>query len=392
MISVVSEDEVSVLIQPTFAIIAEHWSNFDLTRQNGAYSMISQLLQAHSTVIRRMVNHIPSLARIPLMSKFEEELGRLKAQTDVKHQYIAFSQRCQDENAVVVKRALIELELYLFEFQGVLHAAAVNEQTDDFVSPLVRAILDACIRFRSSGDEINVLCARCLGLIGCLDPTRVEASKEENTMLLLSNFDKVEETTDFVILFIRKILVKAFLSTTNPRSQGFLAYAMQELLRFCQFDKSTPCRSRDMPYSTNYVRWMELPESIRNRLTPFLTSKYVVTSGMSQTVTEYPIYKPGIGHGQWLRVFALDLLRNGTGDNPKLLFPVLSRIIRLQDISISTFLVPYLVLNVVVGGSETQNIEIGCELRIILQSPLPDKTSPGKDALLSCSQVRNPRI
>ena len=388
MISVVSEDEVCVLVQPTFAIIAEYWSSFDITRQSGAYSMISQLLRKHSTIIRTMVNHIPSLAQIPLMSKFEEELGRLKAQTDVKHQYIAFQQRCQDENATVVKRALVELELYLCEFQGVLHTAAISEKTEDFVSPLIRAILDACIRLGAHRDDISILCARCLGLVGCLDPTRIEASKEENTVLLLSNFDKVEETTDFVVLFIRKILVKAFLSASNPRSQGFVAYAMQELLRFCQFDNSNLCRSRDMPYSTNYVRWMELPESMRNRLTPFLRSKYVVTSGMSQAILEYPIYKPGIGHGLWLRTFVLDLLRKGTGDNPKHIFPVLSKIIRLQDIAVSAFLIPYLVLNVVVGGTDTQNIEIGRELLIILERPLPDSTTRERDALLSCSQVR----
>lgn len=390
MVGVVGEDQIGALIQPTFAIVAEHWSSFDSTRQNAIYSMISRLIQTHSTVVRNMVNHIPSLAPIPLMSKFEVELGRLKSQIDVRHHLMAFSQRCQDENATVVKRALVELEIYLCEFQGTLHVAAVNEQPESFVSSLVRTILDACIRFNSDGQAISVLCARCLGLIGCLDPTRIEAAKDERVMLLLSNFSKAEETTDFLLFFIRKVLVKVFLSASNPRSQGFLAYAMQELLSFCHFDGSIIGRVRDAPSNPNYVRWMELPESTRNTLIPFLSSKYIVTSGMLQTEAEYPIYKLGIAHGQWLRIFALDLLQKGTGDNPKHIFPVLSRVIRLQDVSLSSFLVPYLVLNVVVGGTIDQMSKIGRELFLILKSPLPDTGCATRDALLSCSQVRNP--
>ena len=349
--------------------------------------MISRLLKTHSAVVRKLVNHIPSLGSIPLMSKFEEEIGRLKAQTDVRHHYIAFTQRCQDENAVVVKRALVELETYLYENQGVLHSTAVNEQPDGFVSELIRALLDSCIRFEFDADGITTLSARCLGVIGCLDSTRIEAVREENTMLLLSNFSKAEETTNFLVFFIRKVLVQAFLSATNLRSQGFLAYAMQELLRFCQFDKLVPQHSHNAPYNNNYIRWMELPESLRNMLSPFLASKYVVTPGLSQAVVGYPIYKQSISHGHWLRSFSFDLLQKGTGDNVELIFPVLSKIVRLQDVSVSSFLLPYLVLNVVIGGTEDHVLETGHELLKVLESPLADGNSPFRDALLSCSQV-----
>ena len=163
MISILGEDEVGPLVDPTFAIIAQHWELFDPETQGQAYDMISQLLKSHPGLIREIVNTIPSLATIPLMSKFEDELRKVKAQMDIKHQYQAFSQRCRNENATVVSRALLELETYLTANQSFIHEAAVREQPDPVVSQLTRSVLDSCVLFNDSHPSISVLAAKCLG-------------------------------------------------------------------------------------------------------------------------------------------------------------------------------------------------------------------------------------
>ena len=387
MVSILGEDEIGPLVDPTFAIIAQHWDLFDVEIQEQAHDMISQLLKSHHELIRQIVHTIPSLATIPLMVKFEDELGKLKVQMDVKHQYLAFSQRCQNENATVVTRALLELENFLGSNQSFIHEAAVREQPDPVVSQLTRSVLDSCVQFNESHPTVSVLAAKCLGLIGCLDPTRIEAATEKGDILVLSNFTRAEETKDFIVFFIREVLVKVFLSTTNPRAQGFLAYAMQELLIFAEFDKSVTVRSRDTQFNANYQRWMELPESVRSTITPFLTSKYVVTAAMQQPTCSYPLYKPTMTHSQWLRALTFDLLRNGVGDNTKLLFPVLSRIVRFQDISIPSFLLPFAALNVIVGGTEGQRLEIGAELNHVLSHMMPEGDVLVRENLILCSQV-----
>ena len=387
MVSILGEDEVGTLVDPTFAIIAQHWELFDPETQGQAHDMISHLLKSHPSLIREIVNTIPSLATIPLMSKFEDELSKVKAQMDVKHQYQAFCQRCQNENATVVTRALLELEAYLGNNQSFIHEAAVREQPDPVVSQLVRSVLDSCVQFNESHPTVSILAAKCLGLIGCLDPTRIEAATEKRDIIVLSNFTGAEETKDFIMFFIREVLVKVFLSTTNPRAQGFLAYAMQELLMFAEFDKSVTIRSRDTQFSANYQRWMELPESVRNTLTPFLTSKYVVTAAVQQPTCSYPLYKPTTTHSQWLRALTFDLLRNGVGDNTKMLFPVLSRIVRFQDISIPSFLLPFAALNVIVGGTDSQRLDIGSELNHVLNHTMPEGDVLARESLILCSQV-----
>lgn len=386
MVSILGEDEIGSLVDPTFAIIAQHWELFDSKIQQEAYDMISQLLKSHPELIREMANTIPSLASIPLMSKFEVELGKIKAQMDMKRQYQAFARRCQNENSTVVTRALLELEAYLEKHQNFIHDAAVREQPDQVVSQLTRSVLDCCIQFNDSHSTVLVLAAKCLGLIGCLDPTRIEAATEKRDILVLSNFTRAEETKDFIVFFIRGVLVKVFLSTTNPRAQGFLAYAMQELLMFAEFDKSV-VRSRDTQFSGNYQRWMELPESVRNTITPFLTSKYVVTAAVQQPVCSYPLYTRKMTHSQWLRALTYDFLRNGTGENTKVLFPVLSRIVRFQDISIPAFLLPFAALNVVVGGTDRQRLDVGTELNLILSHTMPEGDVAAKENLILCSHV-----
>ena len=387
MMGTLGEDDIGTLVDPTFAIVAQHWDYLNPSTQMKAHEMIAQLLKSHARMIRDIVNTIPSLAGIPLMAKFEEELGRFRAQMDLKHRYQAFSQRCQNENVTVVARALIELEGYLEKNKNFLHEAAVSEQPDPVVSQLTRSILDACVLFSDSHAEISSLCARCLGLIGCLDPTRIEAVKEKREILVVSNFGDEHETIDFVVFFLREILVKAFLSATSPKAQGFLAYAMQELLGFCGFTASVTLRPREVHMSDNYARWVALPESVRNTLTPFLTSKYVVTPGVAQAPCVYPLYAAKISHGQWLRSFVYDLLRKGVGENPQMIFPVFALLIRTQDISVSSFLLPFAVLNVCIDGTEPQSLEVGGELLTVLRHPLPEGSTAARENTISCSQV-----
>ena len=72
-------------------------------------------------------------------------------------------------------------------------------------------------------------------------------------------------------------------------------------------------------------------------------------------------------HGAWLRNIVNDLLQKAKGENPKVFFPVLSRIIKGHDLSIPSFLLPFTVLNVVLGGTESEISSIEEEMLKILK-------------------------
>lgn len=387
MMETLGEDDIAPLVDPTFALIVQYWDILTPMTQAQAYEMVSSLLKVHSSMIRDIVHTLPSLAGITLMSKFEEEIGKFKVQMDVKHHFQAFARRCQNENAAVVTRALTELVVYLEEHQDWLHETAASEQPDPVVSLLTRSILDTSVLFNESDSNISLLCSSCLGVIGCLDPTRIDAVKEKKEILILSNFARDEDVRDFVIFFLREVLVKAFLSATNSRSQGFLAYAMQELLSLGDFQSSVGNRSRDVMFDANSRRWHSLPESIRTLLTPFLDSKYFVTAGVAQSPCTYPLFSANMSYRQWLRAFTYDLLKKEIGGKTvQELFSVLSRIIRSQDISISEFILPFVISNVALNGTDQEKTDIAREMLAVLDKPLVDNT-PLKENLILCSQV-----
>lgn len=366
----------------------KYWVRFTEASKRLSYEVIEHIVRDHDDLVQGSFSTMPSLASIPAMAEFEIWLNGLKVQMDVRSQFFAFIRRCQSESATVVEQALTELVPYLSKHESFLHSSVLSEQPDPVVAQLTRSLLDCCVKFKTSSDSITVLSARCLGLIGCLDPNRVDSVKEKKDILVLSNFDSMEETFDFILFFLQHILVEAFLSASNTRAQGFLAYAMQNLLRSCKLDSAVIQRHRDVQADEKYHRWLELPETVRNTLTPFLTSKYTVTVGAIHSNCKYPLFYAGMTHGEWLRTFVQDLLQKGSGDNAQFIFGICSRIVKGQDISIASFLLPFAVLNRIVGGSEEEKLDLQFELTTVLSHPLPEASNHVSEAMILCSQVR----
>lgn len=364
----------------------QHWPNLSPELQQRTYETVADMLRTHSNLIREAVITIPSLASIPLMSKFDSEINRLREHESVEKNLNAFVQRLRDENSAIVLQALREIVPWLDQNQSFIHETAVSEQPKPVVSRVTRALLDVCIKYSAERTDMLDLCAQSLGIIGCLDPNRLEATSSKRQALLLSNFDKAAEVLEWMSILFEDVLVRAFRSVSNARAQGFLAFALQELLRFCNFKEVASARLRASQSSPEYTRWMEMPEHVRNTLTPFLTSRYVVTSNVPAPAPKvYPIFSHGMGHNTWLRTWAHDMLWRAKGENARNIFNVLARIVRGHDIAIANFVVPYAALNIVLGGTAKELNEIAEELLVILSTE--SNVDSEKETLRKCSEV-----
>ncbi|KAL4915148.1 hypothetical protein BDW62DRAFT_203876 [Aspergillus aurantiobrunneus] len=386
LVSSLHEEEVEPLLDQTLSIVIKHWAAFTEETRKSAYKLVEHILGSHNEVLQDIFRTMPSLSSIPVLTKFEAKINKMKDNMDVRSHFMAFAHRCSSENASVVEQALTELVSFLLKYEEFVHRSVLSEQPDPAVVHLVRSLLDCCVKFNTTSASIALLSARCLGQIGCLDPNRVDSVKEKKEILVLSNFGKMEETFDFVLFFFQHVLVDAFLSASNTRAQGFLAYAMQNLLLFCNLNSAVTQRSRGVQADEKYQRWLELPETVRNTLTPFLTSKYTVTVGAIGSNCTYPLFSPELSHADWLRSFVQILLQSGNGDNAKSVFGVCSRIIKGQDISIASFLLPFAVLNRVVGGTQRETDDLQSEFINILAHPLPENRNEVHEAILLCSQ------
>lgn len=382
-----SDDDIEPLIDQTWAIVIRYWGRLTDDSRRQANQLIDHILTNQPNLVRDTFNTMPSLASIPELAAFETKISELRAEMDVRSRFLALIRRCQSENSTVVEQALKELMPFLSENEEFLHVSVLSEQPDPVVAQLTRALLDCCVKFNTNSDSITLLSSQCLGLVGCLDPNRVETIKEKKDILVLSNFDRMEETVEFILFFLQHVLVEAFLSASNTRAQGFLAYAMQGLLKICNLNAAVTQRSRDIQGDEKYQRWMELPESVRNTLTPFLTSTYTVTVVATNSKATYPLLSPKITHSEWLRTLVQDLLQTGNGDNAKLIFAVCSRVVKGQDISISSFLFPFAALNRIVGGTEQEQQDLQLELLNVLSHPLPEANNNFRETIISSSQV-----
>ncbi|OQD80500.1 hypothetical protein PENANT_c035G04418 [Penicillium antarcticum] len=386
LVSSLSEEDLEPIIDQTLAIVIRYWDNLTEESRNRACELIDHILINHQSLVRDTFNTMPSLASIPELAPFDAKINDLRAQMDVRSQFLALIRRCQSENATVVEQALIELAPFLSANEEFLHDSVLSEQPDPVIAHLTRSLLDCCVKFNTTSDNITLLSARCLGLVGCLDPNRVETIKEKKDILVLSNFDRMEETVAFILFFLQHVLVEAFLSASNTRAQGFLAWAMQGLLKFCKLNSVFNQRSRDLQGDEKLQRWMELPESVRNTLTPFLTSTYTVTVVTNHAEVRYPLFSPKLTHSEWLRTFVQDLLQTGNGDNAKMVFSISSRVVKGQDISISSFLLPFAVLNRIVGGTEHEKQDLQRELMRVLSHPVPETNNNARETIISSSQ------
>jgi serine/threonine-protein kinase ATR len=360
-------EDIALIADQTFALIIRYWDALSPDSQQLTHTRIAEMIKVHNITINDIVMLLPSLSHIPLLSKFGAEIERLQSLETPEGRFKAFAKRLKGESPIVVTQALRELVLFLETHQGLVHDAAVSEQPEQWLSDLVRALLDATASMANENDEVAELCGKCLGLVGCLDPDRVDASKLTKPMMVMSNFENAGETVDWVVAFLEHVLVKAFKSVSDARAQGFLAYTMQELLRFCEFNETTALRPRATQGTTAAQRWQDMPEHVRTTLTPFLTSRYVTNVTTRATNRRYPDFSREVSHSNWLRDLTFDLMFKAKGDNPKMVFPLLARIIR-YDISIAAFLLPYALTNVVLGGTVAETKGIQDEISAVLKA------------------------
>jgi serine/threonine-protein kinase ATR len=385
MLNSLKEEDVALLVDQTLAIIVRSWDLFNTSTQQQAYRLVADILQKHTKLIREIFETMPSLSTIPVMTKFEAEIGSLKRQMDERHQFIAFIRRLDNENLMVIEQALQELLKLLKDKHEFLVRCVLREPPDSFIVDLTRALLDATVKYNSSS-KVTLLGGQCLGWIGCLDPNKMESIREKKSMVVLSNFTTAEDTIEFVLFFLESVLVPAFLSARTTRAQGFLGWAMQHLLRICEFDTTIAVRSRTSGSSSTFRRWLDLPEAVRNTLTPFLSSKYTVQEVRTPEKCRYPLFLAGaMSYQTWLRTITLDFLHRSAPTNAKMVFEICQRIINGQDIAVAAFLLPFTALNVLLSGIADEGVQLRAEILSILQQPM-EGDHQTQESIRQCSE------
>ncbi|KAK5108367.1 hypothetical protein LTR62_008397 [Meristemomyces frigidus] len=386
LLSVLEKDDLGPMIGQTFALVLQYWTLLTPTTHQLVHTKIAELIRSHQRLVQESVMTIPSLASIPLLSKFASEIDHLRSHESLETHCKAFEKRLREESLATVRQTLHELVPFLVDHQDFLHEAAVSEQPVLVLSLLVRTLLDVAVKLGPQDDQVASLCGSALGAIGCLDPNRVEAPRPRSQVLVLSNFEFASETLDWAVVLLEDVLIKAFRSVTNARSQGFVAYVLQEMLKSCGF-RDAVSRTRSSQGSTANQKWLSMPENVRITLTPFLSSHYHITNAQTTPPKRvYPGFSVAVTHGSWLRSLVCDLMWRAKGDNAQMMFPLLARLVRNNDVGIANFMLPYVVTNIVIGGSVPEVNEVLEEILAVLRC-MPNSSHEVENAKLGAEAV-----
>ena len=362
------EDDVAALVDTTFFIVKRYWADLKPKTSIVARNMLNFLFDHYDGIVARSINRLPSLSDTTDLNDIESKMASYRQVLAIEEALGVFTVRITHGYSGVVHQALTELVPYLHANQGVLYATTVSQRPDVAITLLLRRLLDCASKYNGVHLDICRLCTECVGLIGCLDSNQVEAVREHRTIVVLTNFEKTEEMTDFALFLLQEVLVPAFLSAADTKLQGFLSFAMQELLDRCDIKAACTAEHTRMSSGSDiYRKWLALPENTRQVVTPFLSSRYMVAP-MAPIVAEYPLFRPGKPYGNWLRSFVIDLLRKGQTPLAELIFEPLTRVIRVKDLTTAEFLLPYLVLHILVGGrsAEADRADVLNEILAIL--------------------------
>lgn len=376
MLTHLEAEDVEALLETTFIIIGQYWSSFDQDTREKVKSLLDYLLEHHEAVLKDTVDKLPSLDHISDLSELWKRLVVKRLPLDTRGAFVIFIERILHENSGVVERGLVELSDYLRVHQDYLQTSAISEQPDSVLTRLSRALLDCASKYNGINTDVSRLCAECIGSMGCLDSNRLETVRDQQDFVVLHNFAQADETTDFVVFLLEEVLVKSFVSTSDVALQGFLAYVMQELLERCDIQAAVAIQGGRPEAERIYRKWLDIPESAREVLAPFLTSRYKLAP-MPHTNTEYPILRAGRSYPNWLRQFTLDLLHRGQNMFADIIFEPLCRAIRVKDLSIAVFLLPYLVVHVTLGDQSTLEAKdaVWNELLLLFKQGVPENAS-----------------
>jgi serine/threonine-protein kinase ATR len=312
---------------------------------------------------------IPAIYGIPQTDCFSNVRNAVEASRKGKSHLELWNMLLQSvgcDNPFVVQQALIEFQSFVQKNED--YVFGLSCQRDSIVEKTISALLGCCRKFFQVNSTIRRLCAKCLGLVGAVDMSRIQLLRVRND-ILYPNFDNRDESISFTCSLMQNHLCEAFRAASDTKIQSHLAFTIQELLKFCGFSSTTVSAGNNMK-STEERKlsqfWHKFPEEVREILTPLLTSKYTIQMAPSSSTT-YPLYPKSDNFSDWLKSWALDLTAKIKIDNAASIFSSCRNGIKSGEVTLARCLLPHITLSVILSGTERDRHDILAEILSVLK-------------------------
>ncbi|OAD54306.1 Serine/threonine-protein kinase atr [Eufriesea mexicana] len=261
--------------------------------------------------------------------------------------------RITHETDEIIVRALMYLQKFLAENRSQLNKMILSETN---IHPLIVDLLHTLLIGCQHKDEaIRLLYGECLGELGAIEPSllpRRIISREFACAILFEH-------------------ARAFQIQKSSQSMDCFSLAVQEILK--TYDISPRGKNSDL--------WNSLPLTMKQIITPFLTSHYKIATISDDKTFPHPIY--GSEAGSSVENWAYNWLCNMFSNiHDETLINVLRacKLALKRDIKILTFCLPHVVSYIITKGTEQEHAKIREEMLTIIDV----RKKPILDSELSC--------
>lgn len=368
MVKVMGLTDLERVMDLTFSVIIQKWTDMTDDAKLQGHKLLQYLFAHKSNEMTRIVQTqgVPYLyGLLPELSDIYDNVVALQRPSfSPISQLKLLLKRGQDDNIYIVRQTVQEINEFLVKEHDSVKQALLSGTSRFVTNSLFRTLLNIPHKFQNTQSDIAYLCSQCLGFLGAIDSLKVDVSDHTPRFIVVHNFDDARECVKFVLNFVEHHLLKGFESSTKPYYQSFLAYGLQEYLKFCNFQLDTIHVSPQLEF------WNKLSDQSKSILYPLLSSQYKISRSKPIPDVEYPIFSMDVPHSKWLQSFTMDLLGKVKGANATQIFRLCRKIIKDQDSSLFNFVIPYISLHVILSGTDIDRQNILNELLNVLSTDL----------------------
>ncbi|KAJ1032614.1 hypothetical protein NDA16_000637 [Ustilago loliicola] len=404
-------DDIGPFVGQTAAALLSAWNRFNPEKKRIVISILHYLIVENAAYLKDFIDDIPSLDRLDAeIPDICRGLRGVRETWNNDRRFRNILDRSAHENTSICNESLRELQAFLSEERAYIEALTSGDSFSPLIGKCIRTLMHVAARSDGQHTDIRDLCFRCFGLIGAVDPDRIEHAVEEPLKIVLSNFEDKEEASDFSLHLIRDLLVPAFRAATDTTQQNGLAYAIQELLKVAGFTSTmlnTGSNARPVSIKTRQ-RLADLPQDVIDTITPLLDSRYGAQVGRP-SVRETPIYMHSRSYSDWLQSWTSRLIsktversesaaaaalaaaaggaaQSGAGV-ASTIFGVFRVAIRSHDVGIARHLIPHLVLHSIISGNSIDREAIVDEIQTVLRDQVESQTDYEAERKLLTAQT-----
>ena len=381
--------EVGPFIGTTSATFVRLWADFSPLEKTIAVDTLEYVVLQNPDNLAAFVQDVADLGGIPELERANHRLTKMRKDWSFEKRSDYLLTRIGSENDVVSLQALRELKGLMLGDSAKLQAYAAGDSFDRGAGRLVKVLFGAAAKDGHENESLRNLAFECIGILGALDPDRLELAPSDSTMIVLKNFEEREESIAFALHLVEYLLIGAYRSTNDTKHQEFLAFAIQELLRFCGFgvELLIPSRGPKTISARARERWDRLPKFVLETCGPLLGTSFSFKERPSLAVTTYPIYQHTPSYRDWIRSWATDLIAKLQGPIAKEIFSAFPPVLRLEDITVAQHLLPHLVLTTLISGTEDDRKNVKDEMQKVLEDQVDPKHQLSENSRLLSAQV-----